>query len=1468
METENIFNAAREGLDNALLILNEKEAGLSHSSITEQIIDAKEKIESLKKENPSITESELKEDKKIAELFENIEFWANDSNFDISTPTLKNLDLIYAEAVSFACKEADRLIDQSEEEVLDSTVDDVTEKQILESDNRFRENFNKTRELVEKYLDDNADRFLKETYNTILKRDGAYFDFVEAEISGDDEEFRWNNALADLIFEESLYDKETLAEFNKEWNVSLTPATALYSFIESQKTVYNEAAERFRISSGKKLPFGLVNFIEDLNSIDLENGRFSRENLIRAEDLRNETPNNDLFVYKSKLSHFSPENKERFTQKLVEYAMDSSAVELPEVEYSRENYNKYFNRGNIESPVESLKMGNNQFEKFNQPDRSNLIAAAYLTLKQPSVVIEKETYDEESESFKPLHVYGKSFYRIASGNKRTVESVVVFKNAENIVIGSHNNDIDNFVKQIKTADQIIFADKNVSRVITQLNKEVGNHVSVYGINSEPLNKSYNPDDILSTNNKPAFEENYNYAKKIFKGKTSAIADKVCNFDEMFKWEGRDFPFKKADEALLDSISRMIYDNIDFGELYSETDNSNYDEYFDVSARLDFTDKIARLVLNRELTSLDEIQKYSKEHNAEAALDVKYDYAEDFFKGRTSDMADRTRTFNEIREYVEKDFSDKPKGWRLENIVSRMLYGNIDFVKTSLSGKDFDSVYNAEGYDLRCNLCDDVAKKLVAGSFKDFNDVQKYAESQSKEIAADYLSKDKGLQVKIDLTEKNKKKTMAENKIESRDVTSQDFIRKVEDEEVSLTKEEREQILQEVHPLEMSEKLKMVLTIQQNFENADEKPRTFILTPENDDQGDIEPEDFARLLNKNNIPGQPEISEEQAEAMMRYLRYNDIAVYVDQQDKFHVIDFSEDFTGEAGKKEDTKGIVETVLDELDHGDGTEESYEHQKILTPLIRHYSYKPALASDIMKYLEIDDKKLARELEEWKGGFTDDNDFDVSVNYSHLLKDKFGNLALESGDEIHKYTPDAICELVIDDYNVKIKYDKTLDDVERNNMEESIKQLREVRADLMQVSWEQIEKLFATKINAGKVSATRKQVEKDYPEFSKREIKENTVSLLLNDTIDLKGFENGTDEQISAELQKNPDFLTTEKGRYLSNINGEKWNILETLAETIVQAKDTIDNLSMDKQVQRIYDNEVMKNETYKNCVKEGIIKDDFYLSKLIDPALKIAMDILPENEHDTTSSKLLEMAIKSIEDEYNREGVEPDFKQLETLIKGRDAVNYGIKSIDMLRPTAEEIEIALDNDWDLKDAIKGYTKAGSSELPDGIEVIERIDVMGTFNSDYEAALQAKKAGIQMLPVKNYEKNLDEIAVDYTGLFTDTPENRKFLKIKEQRIEKKQPKNDKEIFDSFITDVQKEYRELKLFRQATINVLKNLPEEEKECVNRELRKRGAVSENSLAVVMKDAVREQLKTNKHKESERKQKKDRDYGFER
>ena len=202
----------------------------------------------------------------------------------------------------------------------------------------------------------------------------------------------------------------------------------------------------------------------------------------------------ELFAFEQTPSY---NNSTKPLKETLETVLNATAVELPELPLTQENYEKLFDRGYVESPIETLKMGENQYQKFKRTDRNNLLAAAYMTLTQPSLILEKETYDEKSEQFKPVHVYGKSFYRKESGNKRVVESIVIFKEENRIIISSHNKDVKDFVKQIKTADQIVYMDKEVGRVAVWLQEKATGHVPLQGINTRVINSSYNTDNLVS-----------------------------------------------------------------------------------------------------------------------------------------------------------------------------------------------------------------------------------------------------------------------------------------------------------------------------------------------------------------------------------------------------------------------------------------------------------------------------------------------------------------------------------------------------------------------------------------------------------------------------------------------------------------------------------------------------------------------------------------------------------------------------------------------------------------------------------------------------------------------------------------------------------------------------------------------------------------------------------------------------------
>ena len=200
-----------------------------------------------------------------------------------------------------------------------------------------------------------------------------------------------------------------------------------------------------------------------------------------------------------KMTDFSRESKlTTELRDIITNSLKKSAETFIPTVYTRKNYQKIFKDGIIETPVETVKIGPNQFVKLCPSNRNNLMLAIRRTLESPSLVMEKETFDDKTESFKPVHVYGKSFINGINKHTRTVESVIVFKEGDNIAISLHNKPIEDFVEQIKTADDIIYIDEEASRVIAFDTKDGGNHVvkevqdilSSVGQKTVPFNSKY------------------------------------------------------------------------------------------------------------------------------------------------------------------------------------------------------------------------------------------------------------------------------------------------------------------------------------------------------------------------------------------------------------------------------------------------------------------------------------------------------------------------------------------------------------------------------------------------------------------------------------------------------------------------------------------------------------------------------------------------------------------------------------------------------------------------------------------------------------------------------------------------------------------------------------------------------------------------------------------------------------------
>lgn len=149
-------------------------------------------------------------------------------------------------------------------------------------------------------------------------------------------------------------------------------------------------------------------------------------------------------------------------KKSLKSALHEAAVPLKEIDFTRENYNKLFPYSKVNSPIETVKLGANQFEKLEKKERQKILQAVHDTLATPDVIINEEKEDVFGEK-ENSHLYAKSY--IIDDKIHGIQSVVVSIDGENVSISTHEHDINNIVNKIKKPDQLLYAAAEVRLLV-------------------------------------------------------------------------------------------------------------------------------------------------------------------------------------------------------------------------------------------------------------------------------------------------------------------------------------------------------------------------------------------------------------------------------------------------------------------------------------------------------------------------------------------------------------------------------------------------------------------------------------------------------------------------------------------------------------------------------------------------------------------------------------------------------------------------------------------------------------------------------------------------------------------------------------------------------------------------------------------------------------------------------------------
>ena len=248
---------------------------------------------------------------------------------------------------------------------------------------------------------------------------------------------------------------------------------------------------------------GIVNPTRDdrLSTISVPLNKDYNEDFSLSTEKNMSETQKSINEQKTKLQIIEQEDKEQLAaivmtaRKTIKESLAQNAEPLVEVDFSKANYDRLFPRAIVQTPVETVKLGKNQFEKLDARDRKRFLLATFQTLATPDLVI-----DEEREG-KHSHNYIKSF--VFDEKTKTIQDVVVNINGENVSITAHPRDINNIVNKIKMPDQLVYAAARVGQVIEQRTQEAQSIVNPtrddrLSTISVPLNKEYNENFALST----------------------------------------------------------------------------------------------------------------------------------------------------------------------------------------------------------------------------------------------------------------------------------------------------------------------------------------------------------------------------------------------------------------------------------------------------------------------------------------------------------------------------------------------------------------------------------------------------------------------------------------------------------------------------------------------------------------------------------------------------------------------------------------------------------------------------------------------------------------------------------------------------------------------------------------------------------------------------------------------------------
>ena len=176
----------------------------------------------------------------------------------------------------------------------------------------------------------------------------------------------------------------------------------------------------------------------------------------------------------------------------IKTALYDNAEKFTDVPFSREGYERLFQDGVVQSPLETIHFADNQFDV---KDKEKFMLAAYQTLSNPDLIYaEIENQDNlESRNYVKTFIFGED-------EKSALDIVVKTIDGQKVMISAQKRSLDDLIEHIKQPDQLIFMSEEIKQTIDRRSPEEKQRLKdvLPKLRIVPENTAYDKEKAIAT----------------------------------------------------------------------------------------------------------------------------------------------------------------------------------------------------------------------------------------------------------------------------------------------------------------------------------------------------------------------------------------------------------------------------------------------------------------------------------------------------------------------------------------------------------------------------------------------------------------------------------------------------------------------------------------------------------------------------------------------------------------------------------------------------------------------------------------------------------------------------------------------------------------------------------------------------------------------------------------------------------